>query len=630
MNEKLHHDLLLKAWHIRCVEEILLGGCAAGEISGTVHTCIGQEMISAVFAQLVSQDDVVFSHHRSHGHFLATVNKPYELLAEILGKKDGVCGGIGGSQHLHAANFYSSGVQGGYAPICSGMAFARKKQHRPGAVVAFMGDGTMGEGAVYESFNFTSLHKLPVLYVVENNLYAQSTSQKETLAGSFEGRAKAFDLHFLRADIWDLEALLSTFSSAIEMARKCAPVLLQIDCYRLSPHSKGDDNRDKYEIESFAERDPLSIFLKSGIPPEFFQLQQEMKDLYQRAKLSSPSELSLREDECLAFSSAGSTTGTITAALNQSLSTLLADDPDAIVIGEDVCGPYGGAFKITKGLGHQFPGQILNFPISESLIVGFAIGCALEGLKPIAEIMFSDFLGLAFDQILNHAAKIPDIYGKPIALPLIIRTPSGGGRGYGGTHGQSLEKYFAGMPGLTVLVLHHRLKQDNLFGEILKMTKTPTLVFENKSLYGLKVPQVGDAWNLGQSGSSTILKSRAPADLTLVAFGGAGWMSELVMQELLKEEIYCDLILPVNVSHPELDLITQSLNQTGKLILVEEGTEGHGLGTEYVSRLHGKLEFTHRHLASRRTVIPAAKGPESEVLITHEKLLQTCLEFFDE
>ena len=142
-------------------------------------------------------------------------------------------------------------------------------------------------------------------------------------------------------------------------------------------------------------------------------------------------------------------------SLNQALRELLKENKGVYIIGEDIRDPYGGAFKVTKGLSLDFPDRVLNTPISEAAIVGIATGMAMRGLKPIVEIMFGDFITLAADQIVNHATKFNMMYANKVNVPLVIRTPMGGGRGYGPTHSQSLEKYFLGVPGLSVIAPSH-------------------------------------------------------------------------------------------------------------------------------------------------------------------------------
>jgi TPP-dependent pyruvate/acetoin dehydrogenase alpha subunit len=177
-----------------------------------------------------------------------------------MGKEDGVCGGKGGSQHLCNGNFYSNGVLGSTVPLAAGMALAERERGSDGVVVVFAGDGTLGQGVVYESLNIASKWQLPLLLVVENNFYAQSTPSHLTLAGTITGRAAAFGVEAAQlatTDVLEIERTAGEVIAGIRSSRR--PFLLALDTYRFSPHSKGDDNRDPAEIEQARTRDPLPI-----------------------------------------------------------------------------------------------------------------------------------------------------------------------------------------------------------------------------------------------------------------------------------------------------------------------------------------------------------------------------------
>ena len=176
-------------YFIRRFEESLLDLFSAGKIDGTVHTYVGQEADAVgVVDHLERERDVIVSNHRCHGHYLAFTDDAAGLMLEIMGKKGGTCGGKGGSQHLCNGNFYSNGVLGSTLPVAAGMALAEKQRGTGAVTVAFLGDGTLGQGVVYETLNLASLWRLPILFVVENNFYAQSTPSHLNLAGAIAGR----------------------------------------------------------------------------------------------------------------------------------------------------------------------------------------------------------------------------------------------------------------------------------------------------------------------------------------------------------------------------------------------------------------------------------------------------------
>lgn len=256
-NEELYASL----YRIRRFEETILENFPKGVFYGTTHTCLGQEANAVGVIQNLRADDIVFSNHRCHGHYLAYGGNPHALFAELMGKASGVCGGRGGSQHLQWRNFYSNGVQGGIVPVATGMALAEKRKGSQAVTVAFLGDGTLGEGVVYEALNMAALWSAPILYVVENNCIAQTTPVELGVAGSLPARFQAFGIPAHELDTSDVVAILGRAAELLEMVRsQRSPQALILHTSRFGPHSKGDDTRSPEEIAWLRqERDPLSI-----------------------------------------------------------------------------------------------------------------------------------------------------------------------------------------------------------------------------------------------------------------------------------------------------------------------------------------------------------------------------------
>ncbi|NKB20127.1 MAG: thiamine pyrophosphate-dependent dehydrogenase E1 component subunit alpha [Alphaproteobacteria bacterium] len=245
---------------IRTVEQTLLDLFSEGLLRGTVHTCLGQEASAAGVINALDKDrDIVCSNHRGHGHYLAYCADVEGLIAEVMGLPQGVCGGIGGSQHLHRKNFYSNGILGGMSPIATGFATAEKSKNSGAVTVVFHGDGAMAEGAIYESFNLAALWQLPILFAVESNKYAQSTRIESEIAGSFLGRAEAFGLTAAEVDGNDVLAVNDAATEIVSNIRTGkGPAMLVLDTYRMGPHSKGDDDRNPQEIESHRDNCPIT------------------------------------------------------------------------------------------------------------------------------------------------------------------------------------------------------------------------------------------------------------------------------------------------------------------------------------------------------------------------------------
>jgi TPP-dependent pyruvate/acetoin dehydrogenase alpha subunit len=284
---------------IRRFEEQVLELFPSGLFYGTTHTYIGQEANAVGILSHLQPEDVVVSNHRCHGHFLAYGGQMAALAAELMGKQSGVCGGRGGSQHLHWRNFYANGVLGGTIPIAVGMALAERESGRGGIVFAFMGDGTLGEGVVYESLNMAALWSLPVLFIVENNRYAQSTPIELNLAGTIEGRFKAFGIDTIELDTTDVNQIHSAAGSATGKVRSGHPTALILHTYRFAPHSKGDDSRDQEEIRVYRKRDPLPLqaerLSEGEVEAVRAAVEREVADAFEAAK-NAPDSQGLMSD----------------------------------------------------------------------------------------------------------------------------------------------------------------------------------------------------------------------------------------------------------------------------------------------------------------------------------------------
>lgn len=261
----IHTAYYRSLYRIRRFEETILENFPKGLFYGTTHTYLGQEADAVGVLSNLRDDDIVFSNHRCHGHYLAYGGDPRRLFAELMGRTTGVCGGRGGSQHLQWRNFYSNGIQGGIVPVASGMALAEKLKTSQAVTVAFLGDGTLGEGVVYESLNMAALWSLPILYVVENNHIAQTTPTNQVFAGYRPGamsqRFQAFGVPAEELDSSDVLVIARAAAALLDAVRQnCQPHALVLHTQRFGPHSKGDDTRPQEMIDRLRqERDPLTI-----------------------------------------------------------------------------------------------------------------------------------------------------------------------------------------------------------------------------------------------------------------------------------------------------------------------------------------------------------------------------------
>ena len=637
---------LVTALAIRRTEQRFLELFQQGRLFGTVHTCLGQEMTGVAIAQALTEGDFILSNHRCHGHYLAWTDDIDGLVAEVMGKESGTCGGRGGSQHLCKEGFYSNGVQGGMGPVGAGMALARKLAGRDRIGALFIGDGTLGEGALYEAMNLVSKWELPLLIVLENNGYAQSTSQQETLAGDIEARAAAFGIATARGDTLAWPALLDLARDTADAMRKDGkPRFLRIDTYRLGPHSKGDDNRDPAEIAAAHARDPLTQLLAANDPrltSALAGIDARIEQAVARADASRvqssmtirPVPSSVQSAQKDIWTSVQFSEDRVVKLVRAALDEALAADERVFLLGEDILSPYGGAFKATQGLSDKFPGRVRNTPISEACIVGVGSGLALEGRRPVVEIMFGDFLMLAGDQWLNHAAKFRWMYNDQVEVPLIVRTPMGGRRGYGPTHSQSIEKHFLGVPGTQVLALHARWSPLETYRALFASVDRPTLVVENKMLYGQNaVASAPPGWTIEATREAFPTVRMMPVDgaanVTLIAYGGMVCDAEAALGELFAEhDLLAELYVPLRLYPLDIAPIVESVRRTGHVVVVEEGQGFGGFGGELLAQLCESVgrPFRARRVTAAPHPIPTSRPLEEQALPSTAGIVRAAVE----
>lgn len=272
-DEDLQSMLLIRHFELAVLELF-----AANEVAGTTHTAMGQEPVPVALAALLEEPDVVLSNHRGHAHYLARYPEPAGLLAEIMGREGALCSGLGGSQHLHRPGYWSTGVQGESLPLAVGMAL-HARQRAPGSMVlGYIGDGTWGEGAVYEALNMASLWQLPVVVAVENNGIAQTTPTTANLAGSIAGRAAAFGIPYRKVASVDVNEIRRAVGDDLrEVRRRPHPLVVEFEVPRVGPHSKSDDTRSEEELAAVRARDWYTTY-REQYPDQFARLDAEQRN----------------------------------------------------------------------------------------------------------------------------------------------------------------------------------------------------------------------------------------------------------------------------------------------------------------------------------------------------------------
>ncbi|WP_078889003.1 thiamine pyrophosphate-dependent dehydrogenase E1 component subunit alpha [Streptomyces sclerotialus] len=264
---------------VRHFERKLLDLFAAGKLNGTTHTCLGQEYVPVSLNPLLAEDDFVFSNHRGHGHYLARFADPAGLLAEITGREGAVCGGVGGSQHIFRGSYLSTGIQGESLPVAAGAALHFKRNELPLLAAVYIGDGTWGEGSVYEALNIAQLWELPLLVVVENNGISQTTPSAANMAGTVRGRAEAFGVGYHRVTTHDIHRIRAELAPEIERVRhQHQPLVVEFETVRLGPHSKGDDTRPAEVVERARQRDWYGGY-RAADPERFDRHDHKVREL---------------------------------------------------------------------------------------------------------------------------------------------------------------------------------------------------------------------------------------------------------------------------------------------------------------------------------------------------------------
>ncbi len=335
----------------------------------------------------------------------------------------------------------------------------------------------------------------------------------------------------------------------------------------------------------------------------------------------------------------------INELIYDSIRDLFDKDDNLIMIGEDIeyktqftQYPYGGAFKVTKDLSQLFERRIKNTPISEGAILGIGTGLALAGMKPIVEIMFGDFITLTFDQIINHATKFCSMFGKEINIPLVIRTPMGGRRGYGPTHSQSLEKHLFGVPHLNIIALNHRLNPVDIYETIYKKIKCPTLVIENKVLYtrrfnyheimGFQIQHTDEDYPTLR----IVANHEISPDITVVCYGEMlEEVEKAVEMAFEEEEIICEIICPTLINPLNIEPIINSITVTQKLLVIEEGNNIAALGSEIVARIvERKIILKGFRKVGVNVIIPCSFVAENNLLPNKNSIFLNIKEMHNE
>ena len=327
-------------------------------------------------------------------------------------------------------------------------------------------------------------------------------------------------------------------------------------------------------------------------------------------------------------------------SINNSLHNLMDNNKKVYLLGEDIVDPYGGAFKVTKGLSSKYPDRVFSTPISEAAILGISTGLAIQGFKPIVEIMFGDFITLCTDQLVNGAVKFSSMYGGYFEVPVVIRTPMGGNRGYGATHSQSLENLFFGVPQLNIIApsLYH--DPGVLLNKSVLDVKQPLLFIENKILYpmDLKIKNSNNDYienflyekkiESNKLFPTVVLKTDdvETFDISIITYGGMAQKAvSAAEKKMIQDESSIQVIIPSQIKPlPEKDIL-DSINNSKNILIVEEGPKYAGWGSEVSCSIYENSNIKYERLIKRigaaEIPIPSSSTLEKTILPQEDDIL---------
>jgi 2-oxoisovalerate dehydrogenase E1 component len=626
-------DLYRRMLVIRGFEERASKLYKDGEIPGFVHLCIGQEATAVGACGVLGPDDVITSTHRGHGHCLARGLKPGEMFAELMGREGGTCHGLGGSMHIadpRRGVFGANGIVGAGLPIATGAGLAQHLRRGRGVVVALFGDGAQATGAFHESINLASVWKLPVVFFCENNHYAEFSAEMAQHSGSLTERAAGYDVEYVSVAGNDVYEVATTMRQLVESLRDTPrTILVEADTYRWHGHYEGDPQRyrDAAELLAWKERDPLLVAvarleglgakkstlnaLREEVSTELDQALAEARDsptpneerpaaavIAPRSKLSEP----------LPPGPGGEQFRTMDA-IRLALEHELENDSETFLAGIDV-GEGGNVFGLTRGLWERWPDRVLDTPIAEAALMGVAIGAALAGLRPIVELMYIDFLGVCFDQILNQMAKIRFMTGGEIELPITLRTQFGAGRSSGSQHSQSLEALFAHIPGLTVVMPSDPAETYGLMLASIR-DPNPVVFIENRLLYGQKGPKPLSDYLIPLGHARVV---RSGTDVTVVSYSRMVQEAVAAAETLAAEGISVEVIDLRTIVPLDRQAVLESVAKTSRLVIAHEAVTDFGVGAELAALMAGEGFWTLDAPVERvgAAVTPAPYAPNLE------------------
>jgi 2-oxoisovalerate dehydrogenase E1 component len=649
MDQKQHLELYRVMFTIAETDRTIVRSLAAGELQFQYYPCGGQEAIAAGVGALLKRDDYMVTTYRGIHDIIAKGTPLKEVLAEIHGRIDGTSKGKGGPMHLSDPNsglMVTTGIVGAGIPIANGLALAEQLRKSQRVTVVSFGDGATSIGAFHEALNMASVWKLPVVFVCQNNQYAEYTSIPEyTATRDFSKRAGAYEMPGVRVDGNDPVAVYEQVSAAITRARQGGgPTLVEAVCHRLQGHSFGSDegHMDAGALAKAREAAPVPVFrrrlLASGASETQLaeieaRVKSEIAAALKFAQASAPpaaSELYTdifgNDDDVPDFAKspprpaatktigdAGKRQILMAQAINEALDIALGADSRVVLLGEDIADPAGGVLKVTAGLSSKHGrDRVRPTPIAEQAIVGAGIGAALAGMRPVPEIMINDFLMVCMDQVANHAAKLRYMSGGRTNVPLTIRTVSAGNVGsFGAQHSQSLEGWLTHTPGIKVVYPSTAYDAKGLLLSCI-FDEDPCVFFEAARCYFTPGPVPEGDYRI-PLGVADI--KRSGTDLSIIGWGWPLADATAAAATLAKDGIDAEIVDLRTLIPLDRATLLESVSKTGRALIVHSAIEFGGYGAELATiihqALHGRLKAAVARVGARYTPVPFAQSLEA-------------------
>ena len=626
-------EMLFKMHLTRIFEDAAFQQYSLGKVHGTMHLCAGQEAVAIGAIAALRPDDMITSTHRGHGHAIAKGQDINTMMAELLAKETGVCRGRGGSMHMADVTLGSLGANGvvsGGLPLAAGAGLSIRLRNSGQVCICFFGDGASNEGAFHESINMAAVWKLPVIYLCENNQYGMSMSlARANSSRDIADRAIGYGIPGETVDGMDPLAVYESVQRAVEHARAGnGPVLINALTYRYYGHSKSDKQlyRTKQEVETWKAKDPIPAFsqhlVAAGIlsAAEATALETQAQKIVEDAIIwgdagPEPSLEHLTDDvyddeaavlaapervlpawiktafgpQTLINPEPGTREISYSEALREAMQQALQADPRVYLMGEDI-GVYGGAFGVTMGLVEEFGEErVRDTPISENIIVGAAVGSAVAGMRPVAEMQFMDFVTLGMEQLVLQGAKIRYMFGGKASVPMVLRMPAGSGTGAAAQHSQSLESWLVNVPGLKVVAPATPYEAKGLLLAAIA-DNNPVMFVETKLLYKSKgpVPKQPYIVPLGKA-----IVRRPGRDATVVATSIMVVRALEAAQKLAQEGIELEVIDLRTLKPYDAETVIASVKRTGRLLMVHEAPLIGGFGGEIAAMIAQSEAFAY-------------------------------------